>query len=233
MMFQTAGGVETRNAPPAVVFSPRLKKSSDKSKKPGKTSPDTHGADGNRLKKDPDLLPRIADGDATAVDEFITRYQRLIWWLARRQAGHDAEDAVQDIFIDLWKSAARFDASKSSEVSFITMIARRRLIDRSRKRQRTPLTQELDLDLVDQQFQTSSAEIEIAAEARIAAEALSELQPEQRSVLKLSIVEGYSHGEIARQTGIPLGTVKSHIRRGLIQVKQSLAESGGSQEVPA
>ena len=53
----------------------------------------------------PPLLPRIASGDPAAVQECMARYKSLVWWLARRQAGTDAEDAVQDIFIELWKNA--------------------------------------------------------------------------------------------------------------------------------
>ena len=90
------------------------------------------------------LLPRIAAGDSDAIQRFVDRYKSLIWWLARKHASTDAEDAVQEIFIDLWKSAERFDASKASEPTFVGMIARRRLIDRARKRQRRPQPVALD-----------------------------------------------------------------------------------------
>lgn len=175
-----------------------------------------------------DLLPKIAAGEASAVQEFITRYQRLIWWLTRRQGTADPEDAVQDIFIDIWKSASRFDASKSSEVSFVTMIARRRLIDRKRKAQRTPLSEEIE-NVVSDKLQVSSDPIEHAAEARMAQRSLNALQPDQRRVLELSIYQGFSHGEISAATGIPLGTVKSHIRRGLIQVREMMTRHQGGK----
>jgi len=82
------------------------------------------------------LLPKVARGDQTAVVECLKRYQNLVWSLARRSCvdRESAEDAVQDIFLKLWKIADRYDASVASETTFVAMIARRTLIDLSRKR---------------------------------------------------------------------------------------------------
>ena len=89
------------------------------------------------------ILQRIADGDKTAVQECLDTYSGLVWSLARRLIGFsdEAEDAVQEIFIDVWKNAARFDEAQASETTFIAMIARRRLIDRIRRIQRQPRIQ--------------------------------------------------------------------------------------------
>src|SRR5262245_66294972 len=96
------------------------------------------------------LLARVAEGDAIAVRECIARYGGLVWSIARRFELADAEDAVQEIFLDLWKSAARFDPNIASETAFIAMIARRRLIDRRRTRKRRPTTEQLPELAVDQ-----------------------------------------------------------------------------------
>src|ERR1043165_482447 len=87
------------------------------------------------------LLARVAGGDPRAVRDCIARYGGLVWSIARRFEGADAEDAVQEIFLDLWKSAARFDPQIASEPAFVAMIARRRLIDRRRTRRRRPTTE--------------------------------------------------------------------------------------------
>ena len=81
------------------------------------------------------ILQRIASGDSLAVQECLDTYGGLIWSLARRMLPdvNEAEDAVQEIFIEIWKTAERFDESKSSETTYVAMIARRRLIDRLRK----------------------------------------------------------------------------------------------------
>ena len=92
------------------------------------------------------LLQRVARGDPTATQECIKRYGGLVWSLARRMLANpaDAEDATQDIFLEIWKHAGRHDPAKGSETLYITMIARRRLIDRIRKGARRPRHESLD-----------------------------------------------------------------------------------------
>ena len=84
------------------------------------------------------LLQKIANGDSSAVDECLAKYGNLVWSIARRYSPNnsDAEDATQEVFLEIWKNAARYDSDLSSEATFITMIARRRLIDRHRKQSR-------------------------------------------------------------------------------------------------
>jgi RNA polymerase sigma-70 factor (ECF subfamily) len=133
----------------------------------------------------------------------------------------DAEDAVQEIFVDIWKNAGRFDPSQSSETTFIAMIARRRLIDRIRFSQRRISADPLD-DVLIEPSDGSEKNMQTVVEAREAFRALKELRPEQRQVLQLSIIHGLSHQEIADATGMPLGTVKTHARRGLLQAREIL-----------
>lgn len=134
---------------------------------------------------------------------------------------------MQEIFVDIWKNAARFDETQSSETTFIAMIARRRLIDRIRYSTRRISADSLD-DVLTEPFTRSDKEMQISVEAKEAAEAIRELRPEQQQVLKLSIVQGMSHQEIADATGMPIGTVKTHARRGLMQVREILG-IGNSQ----
>jgi len=166
----------------------------------------------------PVLMGRVAAGDPTAVRECLARYGALVWSIARRFEAADAEDAVQEIFLDLWKSAARFDPQIASEAAFVTMIARRRLIDRRRSRARRPTT-----DPMSELPATADrgSQPDVCAEASQAARALDQLRPEQRQVL-VATCQGLSHGEIAAQTGMPLGTVKAHARRGLMSIRAAL-----------
>lgn len=169
----------------------------------------------------PPLLTRVAAGDGDAVREVIARYGNLIWSLARRFDAAEAEDAVQEIFLDLWKSAARFDPAVAPEATFVAMIARRRLIDRRRTLARRPAVDPIEASAP---IADEAPAPEVGVEAARAAQALGQLRPEQRNVLVLAACEGLSHGEIARRTGMPLGTVKAHVRRGLLSMRALLGE---------
>lgn len=167
------------------------------------------------------VLKRIAQGDPRAVSECIDEFGGLVWALARRltRTRADAEDAVQEIFTDVWRSAGRFDASQGSEKVFISTIARRRLIDRLRRSRNEPATEPVDvLDLAD--WSEPGSRAEVCVEAERAAKAVAQLRPEQQKVLQLGILNGMTHSEIAASTGMPLGTVKTNMRRGLIQVRE-------------
>lgn len=169
------------------------------------------------------ILERIAEGDKNAVQDCMDAYGGLVWSLARRMLANpdDAEDATQEIFIDIWKNAGRFDAAQASETTFVAMIARRRLIDRMRRTQRQPNMDSLD-DILVEPSGNYHHQIQSCVEAKEAAEAMNSLRPEQRQVLMLSIFQGLSHQEIANLTGMPVGTVKTHARRGLIQIRELL-----------
>jgi len=169
------------------------------------------------------VLPRIAAGSAGAMDECLERFGGLVWSIARRIcAGHQdiAEDAVQDAFVGVWKAAGQFDPAKSSETTFVAMIARRRIIDRQRKSARRPRMTSLEEDIVmDSQ---PNKTFELQEEAQRARDMMLHLREEERRVLELAVDGGLSQSEISQRTGLPLGTVKSHARRGLIRLRELL-----------
>jgi len=175
------------------------------------------------------LLERVAAGDRSAVPALLDQYGPLVWSIARKQVGAAAaEDAVQEVFIEVWKHAGRFDPEVASEATYIATIARRRIIDQRRRIGRRPEVEEIE----EQTPTTDDAleEVELVDEARVAQEALARLRPEQREVLKLAIFDGLTHTEIAAKTSLPLGTVKSHARRGLERVRTLLRERQGAGE---
>jgi RNA polymerase sigma-70 factor, ECF subfamily len=167
------------------------------------------------------VLKRIAQGDSRALRECIDQFGGLVWSIARRltRTRADAEDAVQEIFTDLWRSANRFDAAQGSEKVFITTIARRRLIDRLRRSSSQGTTESID-EIETLTWADPGTKAETSAEAQTAARAVMQLRPEQRQVLELGLLQGLSHSEIADALQMPLGTVKTMMRRGLIQVRQ-------------
>jgi RNA polymerase sigma-70 factor (ECF subfamily) len=170
------------------------------------------------------LLQRIAAGDETAVKECLDAYGNLVWALARRLSGSaaDAEDAAQEIFVEVWKSAGRYDPAIAPESVFITTIARRRLIDRVRARKRRPATEEFDEQLTKLPDGGDTDMGQLAVDVAIASRALEQLSEAQREILRLGVMDGLTHSEIALATGKPLGTVKTQMRRGLIKIRELL-----------
>lgn len=174
------------------------------------------------------LLPRIANGDLSAVDECMERYGGLVWSLARRLSPSvaDAEDAVQEIFVDLWKNADRFREEVAGETTFVAMLARRRLIDRLRKSRRELESHPIDELALQYASPPQTPPAELAEESSRATACLEHLRSEERRVLELSIYHGLPQSRIAEQTGLPLGTVKTHARRGLSQLRDCMQVRG-------
>lgn len=168
--------------------------------------------------------------------ELTSKYAGLVYALARRMSysQSEIEDAVQDVFIALWKSAGRYDPAIAPEDTFVSMVARRRLIDRRRRAVRRSVEQATDdFSYHSQSSPRASAGPSEAGEsaglsddARKAAAFFEDLKPDQQKVLRLSIGQGLSHEQIAELLSMPLGTVKTHVRRGLLALRAKMSGSG-------
>lgn len=167
-------------------------------------------------------LQRVAAGDQSAVRVFVDRYSAAIWSLTRKYCANtaEAEDAVQDIFVELWEKADRFDPHKASEYTFVTMIARRRLIDRLRRKGRS--LQTVPLGESTEPTQTQADPVEHDDTVRLAQQALKKLPESQQQVIRHSIYDGLTHSQISEKLGLPLGTVKTHARRGLMKLRDAI-----------
>ncbi len=164
------------------------------------------------------ILPRIARGESAAVNECLDRYGGLVWSLVRRLAPADAEDAAQEIFIDLWRNAWRFREGCGTEVSFVSTLARRRLIDRRRRGERIPVVLPLDPNSADEKslYSAKTDAPELVEQVR---HCLANLKNRGREVIELSVYDGLTQSQIAKRLETPVGTVKTLIRRALIQLR--------------
>lgn len=168
------------------------------------------------------------------MDECVREYGGLVWRLARKyldQVPAEVEDAVQDVFLELWLSAARFDPDRGREPAFVATIAHRRLIDRqreitTRRRHHTRAVEHQHAPRLDEQPGGAAAEDQV----RLAV-AFNELPEVERDALWLSVYKGLSHREIGLATELPIGTVKSRLRRAMIRLTEMLSKpAAGAKE---
>jgi RNA polymerase sigma-70 factor (ECF subfamily) len=166
------------------------------------------------------ILLRVAQGNERAMEQCITKYGPLIWSIAKRHVSdHSAvEDIVQETFTDLWKSAKRYNPDIATESTFLGLLARRRAIDHVRKESRRPQLEPLpDAESLTHATVESTANFHCdSADVRTALKGLSE---ESQKIFSLHFDEGMTHPEIVEKTGLPLGTVKTRLRRGLVDLR--------------
>jgi RNA polymerase sigma-70 factor, ECF subfamily len=201
-------------------------------------------------KLSPPELQRLADEDLMTLveqrnpDAFATLYDRhggAAYSLAYRIVGsaEPAEDVTQEAFISVWRSGARFDATRGSVRSWTLGIVRNRAIDALRRTAAPSRKLTLDDDSI---LESEPAEERTDAEAirretaRRVRGAVGELPAEQSQVIGLAYFGGFSHSEIAEILGMPLGTVKGRMRLGLEKIRCTLAEGmgieGASEALP-
>lgn len=180
------------------------------------------------------LLVRVAINDVGAMEQCIRQYGNLVWNLVKRRvASHaTAEDLVQEIFTDIWKSASRFDPAQGNEATFIGMIARRRVIDWTRKQMRSPVLEPLP-DVIDDLGATEEMKGSDAVDGEKLTQAVAKLPDQTRQLFHLHFDQGLTQQEIASYTELPLGTVKTLLRRGLLELRSLLSpRNNSSSTVP-
>ena len=173
-------------------------------------------------RSDHDLLRDIAARDVSAMAGLFRRHGPLMLGLSRRMLGdlHEAEDVVNDVFLELWERADRYSASRGGPQSYLLLVTRSRCVDRLRRRRRRPVPAQGPETADGSPPPRHAAEMsELRHEIE---EALAELPPTHRRSLVLAFFDGLTHAEIAEHTDTPLGTVKGHIRRSLLKLRGRL-----------
>lgn len=175
------------------------------------------------------LLDRIARRDGVAVGELYDRHARVLFSLICRIVRDDgeAEDVLQDVLLRVWDKAESYDPMLGSPMAWLVRIARNRAIDRVRARKARPATHATDEalpSLVADDDRTPGPERAAAqAEERLAvARALDQIPAEQRLLIEAAYFRGYTHSELAVQFNVPLGTVKTRIRKGMLALRDHL-----------
>ena len=173
------------------------------------------------------LLGRVAQADQAALSELYDRTSHVVYglvlYIVRDRA--EAEEITLDVYMQVWRQAGRFDPERSVPSVWLCLLARSRALDRMRSRLHRDQARELPVDELESLMSAAPPPDESAAakqEARALRLALAKIPSEQRELIELSFFRGMTHSEIATLKGLPLGTVKTRIRLGMLRLRDAL-----------
>lgn len=172
-----------------------------------------------------ELIQSIASGDETAFEALYDDVSARVFGLIRRVLRDESqcEEVLQEVFVEVWQQAARYDADRGRAVSWIMVMAHRRAVDRVRASQSS---RDRDLRQGAKEFEESYDDVQDTVETRLEGErvqsALQNLSDAQRKAIELAYYGGYTHQEVAKLLEVPVGTVKTRIRDGMIRLRDQL-----------
>jgi RNA polymerase sigma-70 factor, ECF subfamily len=176
---------------------------------------------------DYDLLTALAAGQVNALGVLYDRYARLVYSLAYKilENSEEAEDITQEVFLTLWRRNT-YDPKRGSLSSFLTTMTRSRAIDKLRsKGARLRVLQRLQgMVRVETSAPSPLEQASVGERSQVIRGALAQLSETERQVLEIAYYEGLSQSEIAKRLNIPLGTVKTRSRQGLLKLRQTLQD---------
>ncbi len=174
------------------------------------------------------LVVQIAKGNQDALTELYDTTNRMVYGLALRILGNSssAEEVLLDVYVQVWRTAKSFDPGRGKVTSWLVSMARSRAIDALRSRQARGANLATSLEdvseLKDPRGGPEGHSV-LRSRAQVVQKSLAELPDDQRNAIELAYFSGLTHGEIAARTGLPLGTVKTRIRSGMLRLRELLA----------
>jgi RNA polymerase sigma-70 factor, ECF subfamily len=184
-----------------------------------------------RALADEELMRRVYEGDARAFEVVFDRHAGPAFSLAYRMCGRRAlaEEIVQEAFMSLWRSTARYDRTRGSVRSWVLRVVHNRAIDTFRRELSSARHHVLDDGITDAlpSRERTEDEVERRSDARLVRRALDGLPPDQRQVIELAYFGGFSQAQIAEALGLPAGTVKGRMRLALSKLRIALGEPAG------
>lgn len=184
------------------------------------SEPSQAGPLATKAAEDAALLVKVEQGDQQAMGLLFDRYSGIVYSVALRvlKDTGQAEDVMQNIFIQIWKKPGAFISGRGSLGAWLAVVARNRAIDSLRRRR--------PMDSIEDVVLAASTDLAAEAERNALMEKvrtyMHQLPPEQRRSVEMAYFEGLSHSEIAEKTGDPLGTVKTRIRLALIALRRAM-----------
>lgn len=178
-----------------------------------------------------ELARRFAEGDERALAEIYGRWSSLVYSLAMRSLGDvsDAEDATQRVFVKAWQGRGRYDPQRANLSAWLVGITRNVIADahEARSRERS-ITEQLTAITTEGATESPDAEL---ADRLVVADEMAKLDPVPRKVVELAFYDDLTHTQIADRLGLPVGTVKSHIRRSLSRLRERMEVSHGAEQL--
>ncbi len=172
-----------------------------------------------------DLLTAVASGDRAAFAELYDRTApRVLGLIKRLLIDHSqSEEVAQEVFLEIWQTATRYQPTKGAAVTWMLTMAHRRAVDRVRASQ-SSRDRDVRIGIRDYEpgFDQVSEAVEVSVEHQRVAKALARLTELQRQAVQLAYYGGLSHSEIAARLSIPIGTVKTRLRDGMIRLRDEL-----------
>ncbi|MTV24406.1 sigma-70 family RNA polymerase sigma factor [Nitriliruptoraceae bacterium ZYF776] len=174
---------------------------------------------------DEDLLLAVARGDRDAFASLYDRYAGLVFGVVKRVVRDPAqsEEVAQEVLVEVWRTAPRFDTERGSAQTWVLTMAHRRAIDRVRSEQASrDRAERIGRRDHGRAFDEVSESVELRFEHQQVREALSALTDLQREAVELAYYGGYTYREVAELLGTPLGTIKTRMRDGLIRLRDAM-----------
>ncbi|MFB2554775.1 sigma-70 family RNA polymerase sigma factor [Herbiconiux liangxiaofengii] len=171
------------------------------------------------------LLVQVAQGDQQSFSELYDRVAPRILGLVRRVLVDHAqsEEVTQEVMLEIWRTATRFEAGRGSAMAWMLTMAHRRAVDRVRSSQAGHDRDErIGLRDIEPDYDHVSESVEIRIEHERVKRAMTQLTDLQREAISLAYYGGYSHSEVAALLSIPVGTVKTRLRDGMIRLRDAL-----------
>ena len=179
---------------------------------------------------DVELLKAIAARDEAALAQLYDRYRTILFGLLMRILNNreEAEDVLQETFLQVWRKAADFDESRGRPFTWLVTVARSRGIDRLRTLASRERVAEAGAREVSEEVSDAATDAFKSEQRGLVSDALAKLPDEQKRPIMLAYFDGLTQSEIATRLGSPLGTVKTRMRTGMIRLRELLAGQGES-----